>query len=292
MNKALSPDILKKIQQIELYTQRLLSGSQSGDARSAQKGVGFEFDQLRQYVPGDDIRFIDWRASARMDSVLVKQYIEERSRTIMLAVDVSGSSSFSSDQLMRSEIFAQIGSILSLVAQYGKDRVGLLLFSDRVECYIPPATGLHHVRRIMQTLFCHVTSRGATNIGVALQHIMKFRRKDQLVFVLSDFICDNFELPLRALATVSEVIAVRYVDINEKKLPAAGFVTIEDIETGGSYLIDMRSVSIAKLNAVLQARIQDQNMLFRKYGVSVLDVVGNSQFMSDMVKFFRRRMRY
>src|ERR1700722_2651935 len=123
MSKSLSPDILHKIQQIELYTQRLLSGSLSGDARSAQKGVGFEFDQLREYQPGDDVRFIDWRASARMDSVLVKQYREERSRTVMIAVDVSGSSAFSSSELLRSDIFAQIGSMLSLVAEYGRDRV-------------------------------------------------------------------------------------------------------------------------------------------------------------------------
>ena len=290
--QTLSSEVMRKIKEIEMYTQRLLSGCLAGDARSAQKGIGFEFDQLREYQPGDDVRFIDWRGSARSNSLLVKQYIEERSRTVLIVVDVSGSSFFSSDELLRNELFAQIGSMLSLVAHYGKDRAGLILFSDEIECYIPPAQGMLHVRNIMQTLFTHKPSGRQTNISAALQRILKVRRKDSIVFLLSDFISTDFEQQLRSVALLNELIAVRYLDINEKRLPAVGFITIEDIETGSAYLVDMRSAGVTVLNQFLTERLENQNKLFRKYGINVLDVAGNKQFMSDIVKFFRRRMRY
>jgi uncharacterized protein (DUF58 family) len=290
--QTLSSEVMRKIKEIEMHTQRLLSGCLAGDARSAQKGIGFEFDQLREYQPGDDVRFIDWRGSARANALLVKQYIEERSRTVLIAVDVSGSSFFSSDELLRNELFNQIASMLSLVAHYGKDRVGLILFSDHVECYMPPAPGLLHVRTIMQTLFAHKPSGRQTDINVALERILKVRRKDSVVFLLSDFISTHFERKLRSVALLNELIAVRYVDANEKKLPAVGFMTVEDIETGSSYLVDMRDKGAAVLNQFLGRRLEDQNTLFRKYGIEVLDVAGNKQFVSDIVKFFRRRMRY
>ncbi len=290
--QALSSEVMRKIKEIEMHTQRLLSGCLAGDARSAQKGIGFEFDQLREYQPGDDVRFIDWRGSARSNSLLVKQYIEERSRTVLIAVDVSASSFFSSDELLRSELFAQIGSMLSLVAHYGKDRAGLLLFSDEVECYIPPAQGLTHVRSIMQTLFTHKPAGQQTNINVALQKILKVRRKDSVIFLLSDFISPAFEQQLRSVSLLNELIAVRYVDVNEKRLPTVGFITVEDMETGSAYLVDMRTKGAAALNQFLHERLENQNKLFRKYGIDVLDVAGNKQFISDIVKFFRRRMRY
>jgi len=290
--QTLSSEVVRKIKEIEMHTRRLLSGCLAGDARSAQKGIGFEFDQLREYQPGDDVRFIDWRGSARANTLLVKQYIEERSRTVLIAVDVSGSSFFSSDELLRNELFNQIASMLSLVAHYGKDRVGLILFSDHVECYLPPATGLLHARTIMQTLFAHKPSGRQTNINVALERILKVRRKDSVVFLLSDFISTHFERTLKSVALLNELIVVRYVDVNEKKLPAVGFMTVEDIETGSSYLIDMRDKGAAVLNQFLSKRLEDQNTLFRKYGIEVLDVAGNKQFVSDIVKFFRRRMRY
>src|SRR5665647_3240289 len=145
----ISSEILKKIKQIEIYTQRLLTGSLVGDSRSAIKGQGLEFDQLREYQMGDDVRFIDWSSSARMDKLLVKQYIEERNRTVLLAVDVSASTFFSSDQELKNESMAQIASVLALVADYGKDHVGLILFSDEIEEFVPPSAGRMHVRLIM-----------------------------------------------------------------------------------------------------------------------------------------------
>jgi len=151
----LNADLRRKIRQIEIYTRRLLTSSLVGDSRSAVRGSGFEFDQIREYRAGDDVRFIDWNASARINELLVKEFIEERSRTIILCVDVSLSSFFGSGTADKKQTMAEIASVLALVAGRGKDRIGLMLFSDTVELYVPPMRGLHHTHRLIEHLFCH-----------------------------------------------------------------------------------------------------------------------------------------
>jgi uncharacterized protein (DUF58 family) len=287
----LSDDITRKIKEIEIVTRRLLSGSLVGDTRSAQKGVGFEFDQLREYQQGDDVRSIDWRASARMNKLLIKQYIEERRRTILIAVDVSQSSFFSSSELLRQDVFAQIASVLSLVAEYGKDQVGLLLFSDIVECYIPPSNGTFHVRRIMETVFTFQPKSKKTNIAVALEHMIKLKRKDALLFVLSDFIDRGFDRQLLLASRIYDTIAIRYLDKNEKTLPSVGILTMQDSETGTLNTINISKTSSA-VNLFLHARLTEQNDLFKKYGVSLIDIENDRHFIADIVRFFRRRMSY
>lgn len=289
---AVSEDILRKIRQIQIYTRRLLSGSLVGDTRSALKGTGFEFDQIREYQQGDDIRFIDWRASARANKLLVKQFIEERSRTIFLAVDISASSFFSSTSQLRHDILAQVASALALVAEFGKDKVALILFSDRIETYIPPGSGKFHVHTIMQTLFGAELRHKKTNIAVALEQLAQFKRKDAVVFMLSDFIDTNFEKQLGLVAAMYDFIAVRYLDKNEHAVPTIGFVDVEDIETGHIYTVDMRKKGAHYINEYLATRITEQDNLFTKYGVDVLDLVNDKHIIGDIIKFFRRRMRY
>lgn len=298
----LSDDVVRKIKQIEIITRRLLSGSLVGDTRSAQKGVGFEFDQLREYQQGDDVRCIDWRASARMNKLLIKQYIEERSRTILVAVDVSRSTFFSSSETLRHDLFAQAASVLALVAEYGKDQIGLLLFSDVIECYIPPATGKFHTRKIMETVFAFQPRNKKTKVAVALEHVAKLKRKDAIVFVLSDFIDSGFDRQLALAATMYDVIAMRYIDKNEKTFPAVGFLTIEDTETGELVQIDtstrsimtrnIATANVSPLNLFLHTRLNEQNDLFKKYGVSLLEIEHDRHFIGDIIRFFRRRMSY
>jgi len=292
MARLLSDDIIRKIKEIEIVTRRLLSGSLVGDTRSAQKGVGFEFDQLREYQQGDDVRCIDWRASARMNKLLVKQYIEERRRTILVAVDVSYSSFFSSSDLLAQDAFAHIASVLALVAEYGKDQVGLLLFSDTIEQYIPPAAGKFHVRKIMETVFTCEPKSKKTKIAIALEHMAKLKRKDAILFVLSDFIDSGFDRQLALTSTMYDLIAIRYLDKNVKTLPAAGFLTIEDIETGEMNTIDVSKKSSSPVNHFLHTRLTEQNDLFKKYGVSVIDIAPDRHFIGDIIRFFRRRMSY
>src|SRR5258707_662959 len=184
----ISPEIVSKIKQLEIFTRRLLNGSLVGDSRSAIKGTGFEFDQIREYNFGDDIRFIDWKASARNNKLLVKQYIEERSRTIFLAVDISHSSIFGSGLHNKHSRIVELASVLALVAQHGKDHVGLLMFSDTIASYIPPGNSLHHVHRIMETMLSFKPKQSKTDISKALQHLLSIKKSDAIVFLISDFI--------------------------------------------------------------------------------------------------------
>ncbi len=288
----LSKDIVKKIKHIELYTRRLLRGTQFGDSRSAQKGTGLEFDQIREYQQGDDVRFIDWCASARMDKLLVKQYFEERNRTIVLIVDVSASTSFSSSLSKKQDIIAQIASVLALVADFGKDKVSLVLCTDEVELFIPPQKGRNHSYRIMEKLFSFKPKSKKTNLKAAFDHLGALRAKDAMVFVISDFIDQNFESSLRVAAKIYDVAAIRCLDKNEHALPRVGFIAVQDSETGEHAVFDTRKKLVNRINVFLQKRLDDQHALFKKSGVDCIDVATDRPFMGNLIRFFRKRMSY
>ena len=288
-----SSDIAHKIKQLEIFTRRLLNGALVGDSRSAIKGSGFEFDQIREYNFGDDIRFIDWKASARTNKLLVKQYIEERSRTIFLVVDVSQSSSFGSGSCNKYDRIAELASVLALVAQHGKDHVGLLLFSDKVEEYIPAGSSLHHIHRIMERMLSCVPKQSKTDISAALQHLLAIKKSDAIVFLISDFIDDRLDTYLGQAARKYDLIAVRCLDTNEKIIPAVGFITVEDLETGELVELDLRDTQRSGVKNFLTARIEQQNKLFKQRGIDLVDIAPErSDYLAEMVRFFRRRMMY
>ncbi len=288
-----TPDILKKIKQIEIHTRRLLRGALVGDSRSALKGTGFEFDQIREYQFGDDVRFIDWNASARMSKLLVKQYVEERSRTILLAVDVSGSSFLGSGDTLKHDIMAQIASVLALVADSGKDRIGLLLFSDEIELYIPPARGRGHVHTIMEKVFGYQTKSSHTKITAALKKLAQLKRKDAIVFLISDFIDSTIDPAyLSFVAKQYDLIAVRCLDRREHELPAVGFLPVMDSETKELVTLDLRKKKQPRVRQFMQDRLAQQNKLLKRYGVNILDIANNDLFVGELIRFFRRRMRY
>lgn len=291
MKNGISPDIIVKIKQLEILTRRLLNGALVGDSRSAVKGTGFEFDQIREYNCGDDVRFIDWNASARNNKLLVKQFIEERSRTIYVAVDISLSSIFGShDVYNKQDRIAQIASILVLVAQYGKDHVGLLLFSDEIEEYIPPASGLQHVHHIMERLFSMQAKRTHTSVAVALKHLLMLKKSNAIVFLISDFIDDYLGSYFSQASKRFDLIAVRCLDNNEKSIPSVGFIMMEDLETGDMIEVDTRNMGIEN---ILAARIEGQNVLFKKHGIDLFDIVPErDDYLVKMVRFFRQRMTY
>lgn len=284
-----SPDILSQIRQIEITTRRLLNGALVGDSRSAVKGSGLEFDQIREYQLGDDVRFIDWKSSARMNKILIKQYIEERNRTIILAVDVSRSGIFSSSFKTRAHVIANIASVLALTADYGKDHVGLLLFAHDVELFIPPGSGKGHVRMLMEKVFTHVCTAKATRVSAALDYLARLKKRDALVVVISDFISDDFSQSLKLLAHKYELIALRCLDDNEHELPSIGFLTVRDSETGTMCTLNAGSAAVQKF---LGARLADQEGLFKRCGVDILDVALHKPFVKDLIHFFRQRMRY
>lgn len=289
----LTGDILHKIKQIEIHTRRLLRSALVGDSRSALKGTGFEFDQIRHYQFGDDVRFIDWHASARMNNLLIKQYIEERSRTIILAVDVSASTTLGSHQSLKRDTIAQIASVLALVSSIGKDRVGLLLFAHQVELYIPPSRGQHHVHAIMKQVFGYRTTHRRTNITAALRRLAQLRCKNALVFLISDFIDDAIDPAyVSCIAKRYDLVAIRCLDKREQKLPSVGFLPIQDSETGERLVINTHHTPLEQVHRFLAERLMQQNKLFKRYGIDLIEVENNDSFIGTLIRFFRQRMYY
>lgn len=289
----LSQEILTKIKHIEIYTRRILNNTLAGDSRSAVKGTGFEFDQIREYQMGDDVRYIDWKSSVRMNTLLTKQYIEERSRTVILAVDCSGSTFFSSDEDLRFDAIARVASVLALVAEYGKDHVGLLMFSDTVECFIPPKRGRMHTRMIMEKLFGQKPAKKGTDLNVAFEYLARRGVNKSLVFMVSDFITEQpYTKYMGVIAKKHDLIAIRCLDAHEKEFPSVGFIPVQDSETGEMSLLDTRGKSGIRLNNLLRERVIEQDHLFKRHGVDVLDMRIDQSFMGELVCFFRRRMMY
>ena len=291
----LSKEIIKKIKNLEIYTRRLLSGMHVGDYSTAQKGSGFEFDQLTEYQQGDDVRFIDWKGSARASKLLVRKYLEERNRTIFLFVDVSSSSFYSSEPLLRYEVMAQIAGVIALVGDYGKDHVGLVLFSDQVEKVVSPGRGRKHMHSIMETLFSWTETSDQTkktDLNIPFSYLSYSKQKGILAFVISDFIGDDFEKSLRVAQKKYEIVAIRCLDRNEQEFPAVGFLTIQDIESGKKIEIDTNKKTRMLIKERLHERIKQQDKLFGKYAIDILDIKDNKYFIANVIRFFRRRMMY
>ncbi|MCL4229076.1 DUF58 domain-containing protein [Candidatus Dependentiae bacterium] len=290
----ISPETLRRIKQVEIHTRRLLNGALVGDSRSAVKGSGFEFDQIREYQLGDDIRFIDWKSSVRTNKLLIKQYIEERSRCIIIALDASSSGLYASGARTKYHVMAEVAAVISLVADHGKDSVGLLLFTDTIECFIPPRKGRNHVTHIMQRIFEFQPRGKATCFSAALKKLMSLRRKDTLFIMISDFI-ETFHDPeqeklLTALSAKQELMAIRCLDLLEHTLPTVGFLIAEDLESGEHVVIDTRKHST--LNAFLSYRTQEQITQFKRHNISCLDISTTRPFIGDIIRFFRQRMAY
>lgn len=284
----LTQEVLNKIKQIEIQTRRLLSGTQVGDYSSAQKGSGLEFDQLREYQLGDDVRFIDWNASARTNKILVKQYIEERNRTIILLVDQSASTFYGSEISLKSDVIAQIASVLALVADYGKDHVGAILFSNEVRQVIPPRSGRKHVHNLMES-FLSQEPAGKTSLKIALERLIALQKKDAIVFILSDFFDTSYENLLKIAAKKFDVIAIRCLDKLETHFNVAAFLTIEDPETYEQVTI---KTGTQPLHNFLQQEKEAVDAILRTCGVELIDIQTNRPFIPDIIRFFKRRMMY
>ncbi len=288
----LSPELLKKIAYIEIYTKRLLNSSMVGDSRSAQKGSGFEFNQIREYQMGDDVRFIDWHASARSNKMLVKEYIEERNRTIIIALDISSSTHYSSSLYPKMDVMKQVAAVLTIVSAYGKDRIGLLLYSDDVELFIPPSASKGHERMVLEKIFNHQPRAKGTNLGAACERLLSLKSKNSLIVLISDFLDNTIDQWVKLLAPAYEILAVRCLDPLERMMPHLGFLTLTDIETGQECLLDTRNKWHSRIGHKLEMRSADQLKNFKKYGVDYLDLVNNETFVGDVIRFFRRRMSY
>src|SRR5690606_4141267 len=234
-------EVLRKVRQIEIRARGTVNSVLSGAYSSSFRGRGMEFAEVREYVPGDEIRTIDWNVTARQGHPFVKKFTEERELTVLLAVDASASGDFGSRSEMKGEIMATLSALLAFSAIQNNDRVGLLIFTSTVERFIPPQKGRKHVLRVIRELLYHRPREKGTDIAGAIAHANRLLRHRAVVFLVSDFIAPDFEKPLRLLQRRHDAVAIRVSDPRERELPDAGFLELEDPETGEVALLDTGS---------------------------------------------------
>ena len=291
----LTQEIRQKIKRIQIYTQRVMQNTVSGDYISAFKGSGLEFHQIREYHQGDDIRTIDWNSSAKMNKVMVKQFIEERDRTIILAIDISNSSAYGSTDQMRKDLIAEVSASLAFIAAESKDKVGALFFSNVVEHWIPPSRGMAHSNKILEAIYSLKPASKQTDIATALRFLISLRKRNAVVFFISDWI-DNtvkFSKLLKVAGCEYDFIGIRILDQREHEFPDIGLLEIEDPETGQRAVVDtrVRLGRIPDLNRFLHGRIFEQKKLFEKYRIDLLDLTAGQSFVRPLVNFFHQRIR-
>ncbi|HHT9144950.1 MAG: DUF58 domain-containing protein [Candidatus Brocadiaceae bacterium] len=290
----ISKDILKKIQQIQIHTRRLVNEAFVGEYHSVFKGRGMEFDEVREYQPGDEIRTIDWNVTARMGHPFIKRYVEERELTVMLLVDVSASGNFGSIKHLKNEVATEICAILAFSAIKNNDKVGMIMFTDKIEKFIPPKKGPKHVLRVIRELLCSQPTGKGTNISVALEYLNKITHRRTISFVVSDFIANDYAHALRIANKRHDMIAITIVDPREQELPNVGFVELRDAESGEILLLDTAdSLARKEFGTLNNRRRQEQSRLFRSMGVDEILINTNRHYVEPIVRFFRiREKRY
>ncbi|MBN1825805.1 MAG: DUF58 domain-containing protein [Candidatus Eisenbacteria bacterium] len=288
----LPKELIRKIRRIEISTRSLVESVFSGEYHSVFKGRGMEFDQVREYQEGDDVRSIDWNVTARMNRPFVKEFVEERELVVMLAVDVSGSSDFGTASHFRSEVAAEICSLLALSAIENNDKVGLLLFSDRIEKSVTPRKGRRHVLRVIRELLYTRPEGRGTDLNGALEHLNRTLKRRCVLFLVSDFLDGSIERLLRVTNKRHDVIAVRIVDPREIAIPDVGFLEMEDAETGERLFLSTGNEAF-RLAYAERRRRDDARLrsLFRRVGVDLVEVSTEGGYVDPLVEFFRRRAR-
>jgi len=287
-------DLIKKIRQIQIYTSRAVDASFAGQYESVFKGRGMQFDEVREYSPGDDIRTIDWNVTARTGKPYIKRFVEEREMTVLFAVDLSASGEFGTVNKMKNELAAEFCAVVAFAAAKNNDKVGLLIFTDEIELYIPPKKGSRHVLRLIRELLCFKMPRRKTNISLALDYIARVTRKKATVFLVSDFLESDFKKSLGLLNKRHDVIAVPVRDRVEISMPSAGLIEFQDAETGELILVDTSSGKFHnEYDDKSVGRFDELRNLLRSINVDCISVRTDKPYIQDLVKFFHiRHQRY
>lgn len=285
-------EILKKIRRIELRTRRLVNSIFAGQYHSVFKGRGMNFEEVREYAPGDEIRSIDWNVTARMNVPYIKKFTEERELTVMLLVDVSASGLFGSIELSKRELAAEVASILAFSAINNNDKVGLLLFTNEVELFIPPKKGrLHTLRLIREMLYFEPKGRG-TNLAGALDYMNRVTSRRAVVFMISDFMAPDFTKALTVTSRRHDLVAMPVTDPGESDLPDVGIVTLEDAETGAQIDVNTSSRAVRRgLFEVNEERMRALDRLLRSRRVDVVPLSTAEDYLIALRAFFDQRER-
>ena len=286
----ISKELAKKIRYIQIYTSKAVNDSLAGEYESLFKGRGMSFSEVREYQIGDDIRTIDWNVTARTGSPYVKLYVEERELTVLFLVDLSASGAFGSTRRTKNEAAAELCALLAFSAIKNNDKVGLILFTDHVEKFIPPAKGTRHVLRIIRELLNFKPSKTKTNISEAIEYLGRVTTKKCVVFLISDFLSKGYEKPLRVMGKRHDLIAVSVTDPREIKMPDVGLIELEDAETGEIIVIDTGSKAVrGQYEELGTTRQVDLQKLFRSIDIDHLKILNDRDYVSDMVRFFKMR---
>jgi len=288
----LPADILKKVRRIEIRTNRLVNESLAGEYHSVFKGRGMEFSEVREYQFGDDIRSIDWNVTSRMGHPYVKKHVEERELTVMLLVDFSASGEFGTRRQFKREIEAEICAILAFSAIKNNDRVGLIAFTDRIETFLSPRKGKDHVLRVIREVLYFRPRGRATDLGMALRYMYRTITKRAVVFVVSDFLAQDYEQPLRVAARKHDLIAITVTDPREEDLPPIGLLDLEDAESGARVLVDASDRHTrARFNAWAGERRAVRETLFRVNAMDNRELFTDRPYEGPLRRFFHRRAR-
>ncbi|HEX5724134.1 MAG TPA: DUF58 domain-containing protein, partial [Longimicrobiaceae bacterium] len=288
-------EVMRQVRRVELRTRGLVASRFSGEYHSVFKGQGIEFVEVREYLPGDDVRTIDWNVSARTGGVFVKKYVEERELTVLLAVDLSGSQRFATRGRFKAELAAEVAATLAMSAVRNNDRVGLLVFTDRVEAFVPPRKGRRHVLRIIRDLLAFRPAGLGTDLPAALAYAARLLRSRSIVFLLSDFQGSDAQALERTLGVASrqhDVVPVSLTDPADLELPDAGLVRLLDPESGRTLLVDSGDDDVrARYAAAVAGQRAVLRRLFRRLGLDEIELRTDQPVANAVLSFFRRRER-
>lgn len=284
--------IIKKIKQIHIKSRKTVNTLMAGQYRSVFKGSGIEFEEVREYAPGDDVKTIDWNVSARTGKVFVKLFREERESIVMLLIDMSASLNFGTHSGSKLEKVAELASVLAFNAVKNNDKVGVIFFTDQVEKYIPPKKGSAHIWRVIKEIFTFAPQGVGTDVACALDFMAKISKKRSFAFVISDYLSPEYEKSLRLLNRRHEVVGMRVFDEGAFHLPCAGIVRVKDFETGEETLMDAGSKKMRQWYTDQRQKIHTQTeSLFTKARVDLVDVTTDDSVSDVLTRYFMLRER-
>ena len=282
--------LLKKVRKIEIKTKGLSNHIFAGEYHTAFKGKGMAFSEVREYQPGDDIRSIDWNVTARYNSPFVKVFEEEREMTVMLLIDVSASGNFGTQEQFKRELATELAAILAFSAINNNDKVGVIFFTDKVEQFIPPKKGKSHILRIIREVLAFQPTGKGTDIAGALEYFSAVIKKRSICFILSDFMSNKFDRPLKIASKKHDLVALRIHDTREDTLPNVGLVPMQDAETEKMLFVDTSSKKVRDNFAKNRAQATEKlRKLFPASGVDLIDITTGTDYVKPLINFFKTR---
>jgi len=283
-------ELIKKVRRLQILSSHLVSETLAGNYVSAFRGSGMEFDKVREYQVGDDVRNIDWNVTARSGSPHIKSFIEEREMTVVLMVDGSSSVAFGSGKQNKMELASEMSAVLAFSAIANGDKVGLIIFTEGIEVYLPPAKGRDHVLRVIRELLSFKPTKAETNLKGALEFLSKVQKRRSVAFLVSDFLDEDFNSQLSTTSNRHDLIAVKIGDQREKELPNLGLIRLEDAETGRQIVVDTSS---AKGRAQLKARAEklddELDSIFKQRKIDSVNVTTNEDYLLPLKLLFKKR---